>query len=309
MSKKSTYKVKNWKAYNRSLIDRGNLTLWISDDVMAGWMNSHKNGRRGRDQTYSDAAIQCALTLRSLLHLTLRQTQGFFEGLISLLKIQLPIPCYTTLSRRVAGLDIDLQYLASKKAVDIVIDATGLKVYGEGEWKVRVHGKDKRRTWRKLHVAIDAKTQEICSLSLTLSNVHDSKQTKDLLAPLENLGSVTGDKGYDNCNAYDPIAAKGALAIIPPRSGAAIKKKNLSWGDVERNRLITEKRFWGKNDWKKVSGYHRRSLAETGIFRYKRIIGGSLHARKLANQQQEVRIGAMILNKMTQLGMPDSYKS
>lgn len=308
MTKKAVYRISNWKTYNRSLIDRGNLTLWISDDALKGWVSGARNGRRGRDFTYSEIAIRTALTIRGLFNLTLRSTQGFLEGLKTFLSLEIVIPCYTTLSRRATELSVETAALSTKSSRHIVIDATGLKVYGEGEWHVRTHGKSKRRTWRKLHLAIDRDSQEIVALSLTESNVHDSKETTNLLADVGDIASVTGDKGYDNCNAYEPIALSGAKAIIPPRSGAAVKRKNIRWGDVERNRLIKEKQFWGQKNWKKVSGYHRRSLVETAIFRYKRIIGGTLHSRKLENQRTEAKIGAAIINKMTQLGMPRSYK-
>lgn len=308
MKKKSTYRVKNWKAYNRSLVNRGNLTIWIDEEAVANWFNHRRTGQRGRPKTYSDVAIECALRLRQLFKLPLRATQGFLEGLIHMMGFNLEAPCYCTLSRRASCLDVDLERLDPTKAVHMVIDAIGLKVYGEGEWHMRTHGKSKRRTWRKLHIAIDRDSHEIISVLLTESNVHDSKATSGLLDQVRQIKSVTADKGYDNCNAYDPIAQRKARAIIPPRSGAALKKKKPSWGDVERNRNILEKRFLGKDLWKSASGYSQRSLIETAIGRYKQIIGPRLHAKNLINQQTEVRISAKILNRMNHLGMPISYK-
>lgn len=308
MGQKATYKVSNWKEYNRSLINRGNLTVWISDEAIAAWNSTTPTGRKGRTKTYSDLAIETALTLRSLLRLPLRQTQGFLEGLIKLLDLSIDAPCYSTLSRRAESLSIDLGVLTGKSDVNVAIDATGLKVYGEGEWKMRTHGKDKRRTWRKLHIAIDHKTHEIIAVTLTASNVHDSMETNSLLNQIDKVDSVTGDKGYDNKNAYDPIADRGAKAIIPPRSGAALKLKKPTWGDVQRNRLIKEMHLLGKDAWKSGSGYRRRVLVETSIGRYKRTIGASMHSRHLGRQKAEVRLGAKILNQMTHLGMPKSYK-
>lgn len=308
MEKKNTYKVSNWKDYNRSLVNRGNLTVWISDEAIASWNDATPTGRKGRTKTYSDLAIETALTLRGLFHLPLRQTQGFLEGLITLLNLKIDAPSYSTLSRRADHLKIDLGSLPSKSGLNIVIDGTGLKVCGEGEWKMRTHGKKKRRTWRKLHIAINRETHEIVAVTLTESNVHDSMQTKPLLDQIEHAASVTGDKAYDNKNTYEPIAAKGARAIIPPRSGAALKLENPTWGDVERNRLIRENHLLGKNVWKYASGYSRRALVETGIGRYKHTLGASLHSRRLSRQITEVRLGAKILNKMTHLGMPKSYK-
>ena len=308
MTNKNTYRVKNWPAYNRSLINRGNLTIWFDEGSIAQWASTEKNGKKGRDQTYSDHAIECALTIRNLFNLTLRKTQGFLEGMKAAMNLPIEIPDYTTLSRRAGSLKINLGNINWNRPVNIVIDATGLKVYGEGEWKMRTHGKSKRRTWRKMHIAIDRETQEITSISLTESNVHDSKETKNLLSDLSNIATVTGDKGYDNKNGYGPIAAKGARAIIPVRSGAALKRKNISWGDVERNRIVKETHRLGKDAWKYGSGYTKRVLVETAIGRYKQTNGARLHSKKLVNQQTEVRIGAKIINKMTHLGMPESYK-
>ena len=174
---------------------------------------------------------------------------------------------------------------------------------------MRVHGKNKRRTWRKLHIGIDRETQEIVALDLTFSNVHDSKMTASLVSQVKKLASITGDKGYDNKNAYDPITLARAKAIIPPRSGAALKEREVGWGDVERNRNILENRFLGKRLWKSASGYSKRSLVETAFFRFKSQLGERMHSKKLANQMTEARIGAQIINKMTHLGMPKSYKT
>lgn len=190
-----------------------------------------------------------------------------------------------------------------------MIDGTGLKVYGEGEWHMRTHGKSKRRTWRKLHVAIDRDTHEIVSITLTPSNVHDSMQTGALLEQVGAVATVTADKAYDNRNAHQPIADKGAHAIIPVCSGGTLKQKDLTWGDVERNRIVKEMHLLGKNEWNFASGYSRRSLVETGIGRYKKIFGPGLSSRLHDRQVAEVRLRAKILNRMTQLGMPKSYKT
>lgn len=308
MPGKAIYRIKNWKDYNQSLINRGNITLWFDESVIKKWYSTSSNGQRGRDYIYADVAIECALSFRSMFGLALRQTQGFLEGLLKLLKLSLEVPNYSTLSRRTTKLEINLAPLPWNEPIHVVIDATGLKVYGEGEWKMRVHGKDKRRTWRKLHIAINRESHEIVAANLTAANVHDSMATTELLSQIDSVASVTGDKGYDNRNAYDPIAAKKARAIIPPRSGAALKTKNISWGDVERNRLIHENHFLGKKLWKTASGYSKRSLVETAIGRFKAIIGPQLRSRNLKNQKTEAKLGAKILNQMTHLGMPKSYK-
>jgi len=227
---KASYRIKNWSEYNRSLISRGNITLWFSEELVEEWKKHSKSGKRGRPRLYADQCILAILTLRQLFSLPLRSTQGLMQGLCHLMNLQMSVPDYSTLSKRARKLDVSLGDINWNRARDVVIDATGLKVYGEGEWHCRTHGKSKRRTWRKFHVAIDCDSLEIISVDLTASNVHDSMRTKALLDPIEEIGSVTGDKGYDNKNAYDPIAARSAIAVIPPRSGAGLNLKNPSPG-------------------------------------------------------------------------------
>lgn len=306
---KVAYRIQNWKQYNRALIDRGNLTLWISEDVVESWYAAPRIQGRGRPFTYSDACIELALTLRSLFRFPLRSTQGFLEGLTKMMKLHLKVPHYSQLSRRAGSLNIQLSRQHKSGKLDLVIDATGFKVYGEGEWKMRTHGKQKRRTWCKFHVAVDPDTHEVVALELTQSNVHDSEVVVDLLKGLENLGNIYGDGAYPLKHSMDAIANAGGHAIIPPRTGTCIVSKNPSPGQEQRNRLIRERReVGGKNTWKKTSGYHRRSLAETHMFRHKVILGEKLHNRNLTNQKTEARIRANILNRMTNLGMPKACK-
>lgn len=307
MKQKLSYKVKNWRAYNRSLINRGNLTLWFSDDVIQGWYATSQSKGRGRRFTYSNDCIEVALTLRSLFHFPLRSTQGFLEGLMKMLELNLKVPHYTRLSRRAATLQIQLSRMKKTGPLDLVIDSTGLKIYGEGEWKMRTHGKQKRRTWRKYHVAVDPQTHEVVAMELTEDKYHDSKAVPALMTGLENLGNVYGDGAYSTKKSLDAITKAGGFAIIPPRSGTSIVRKNPSPGEEQRNRLVRERRsMGGKKAWKKNSGYHRRSLVETHMFRLKTSLGGRLRTRKLENQKVEATLMASILNKMTALGMPQT---
>lgn len=307
MKRKLSYKVKNWSAYNRSLINRGNLTLWFSDDVIEGWYAASQSKGRGRRFVYSDSCIEVALTLRSLFHFPLRSTQGFLEGLMKMLELDLKVPHYTRLSRRAATLQIQLSRMKKTGLLDLVIDSTGLKIYGEGEWKMRTHGKQKRRTWRKYHVAVDPQTHEVVAMELTEDKYHDSQAVPALMAGLENLGNVYGDGAYPTKDSLDAITKAGGHAIIPPRSGTCIVRKNPSPGEEQRNRLVRERRSrGGKKAWKKNSGYHRRSLVETHMFRLKTILGGRLRTRKMENQKLEATLMAAILNKMTALGMPQT---
>lgn len=311
MNKKLQYRVRNWKQYNQSLINRGNLTVWFSEDVVVGWYAKRQTKGRGRYFTYSNTCIELCLTLRTLYGLPLRSTQGFLEGLVKLLKLDLAVPHYSRLSRRASDLDIKIKRMqkSGKTPTDIAIDSTGLKIYGEGEWKMRTHGKSKRRTWRKYHVSIDPDTHEVIALELTEANVHDSIPFKKLLKTAENesIGKVYGDGAYTLKSCFDAIAKVRGSPYIPVRTGTCIVRKNPSNGEKLRNQLIRDKRkAGGKKAWKKTSGYHKRSLVETHMFRLKTILGGKLKSRNFKNQKTEAKIMASILNKMTSLGMPDS---
>jgi hypothetical protein len=308
--KKQQYKLKNWSFYNRALINRGSLTLWIDESMIEHWHQPEKTGYRGSPMRYSDMAIQCGLTLREVFKLPLRATQGFLNSLVRLLEIAIQVPHYSTLSRRQQTLEIRLPRSGSRTPRHLVIDSTGLKVYGEGEWKVRKHGAGKRRTWRKLHVAVDAQSQEVVAVELTANSVGDSEVLPDLLNQLdeqETIETVSADGAYDTRHCHQAIRDKGAEALIPPREGAA------EWPDDEggvihpRTAIVRCCDEMGKKEWKRQSGYHRRSLAETAMFRIKALFSDKLKNRTFAAQQVEayLRIGA--LNKMTGLGMPESY--
>lgn len=303
MSKNVSYKTQNWSTYNRALINRGNITLWFSDDVIDGWI-AESTGKRGRPNFYSDQVIILALTLRSLYQLPLRATQGFLEGLLTLIGIELPVPDYSRLCRR--GKDLKINYRSTKKSknLDLVIDSTGLKVYGEGEWKMKIHGKDKRRTWRKLHLAVNPDTFEIVAMELTESNRHDGKIMPKLLEDFSSLGKVYADAAYMEKSCFDVIDSRGGTALIDLRSGTSLAK-NPSPGLIQRNRIVRE--IWevsDKKEWKKNSGYHRRSLVETQMFRIKKILGQHLSSRLMSTQIAEAQIKCSILNKMSCLGMP-----
>ena len=313
MSKKVTYRVRNWKSYNESLVKRGNLTIWVSEDSLKSWYSKRpKQKKRGRPQLYSDSCIELALTLRSLFKLPLRGTQGFLQGLMSMLGLLLQVPHYSRFSRRASELELKLKRFAinNEQPSDLVIDSTGLKIYGEGEWKMRIHGKQKRRTWRKLHIAADPNTYELTAIELTESNVHDCKVLKSLLLKEKKLGKVYADGAYTFKENFDAIAKLEGQPFIPIRNGTAFATHDyLSGGEILRNKLLRETLDAGGQElWKKSSGYHRRSLVETQMFRIKTILGNSLKSRTFNNQRTEVLIMANILNTMTSLGMPISEK-
>lgn len=301
-----SYRVRNWSKYNKVLVRRGDIQLWISNDVLAAWHVPKREGF-GRPQIYSDQSILLALTLQALFSLTLRMTQGFLGWLIALMQLTLPVPDYTSMCRRRRHLDVSLivdKIRAQKGAVDLVVDATGLKVYGEGEWKVRLHGKGKRRTWRKLHLAMDADNFQIRAMELTGSNVFGGNCFPALVERVGELGDVSADAAYMSQECFDSIANKGGRAVIDVKEGTVFARETSS-GLRWRNRLLRE--TWasgGKKRWRERGGYHCRSLIETQMGRWKKMLGGTLSSRKLTNQRIEARIKAMILNQLTALGMP-----
>lgn len=310
MKNKATYRIRNWKEYNAALRQRGSLTVWISDKALKNWLNPERSGCRGASLTYTDLAIETMATVQAIFGLAGRQTQGFLASVLSLMKVKLPVPDHSTLSRRRAGLTPNLPVSDLKKRRHLVVDSTGVKLYGEGEWKVRQHGWSKRRTWRKLHLGVDEQTREIVSACTSTNNVSDGEMLPDLLAAAPGkIEQVSGDGAYDKRRCYDAINKYGARAAIPPRKGAKIWRHGNSKAERHiRDQNLRRIRQVGRKEWKRESGYHRRSLAETAIFRFKAIFGDRLRTRKLDRQFNEMLIKCAALNRMTHLGMPDSYK-
>ena len=311
-AQKVTYRVRNWAAYNDSLVRRGSITVWISDEVIEGWKPTPEGRRqRGGQMEYSDRAIECLLTLKAVFKLPYRQTEGLGRSMMALLGVQVAVPDYTTLCKRSASLRVELSSRQVKGAKHIVVDSTGLKVYGEGEWKVRQHGYSKRRTWRKLHLSVNEATQSLEAVVLTEAGVDDAEAGGQLLeettGPIEQ---VSGDGSYDKRKFYDTCVERKVKRItVPPQRNARIwQHGNSAKPPLPRDQTLRQIRRVGRQRWKQEVGYHRRSLAETAVFRFKIIFGYTLSARTLSRQITEARIKAAALNRMTQLGMPDSYK-
>jgi IS5 family transposase len=304
--KKDRYRVTNWKEYNQALVQRGSLTIWLADDTLQGWQNSLHHGRRGADFTYTDTAIACMLTLKAVYRLPLRQTEGLTQSVFHLAQIGLPIPDYSTLSRRARRLKVRLPRRRYTEPVHLVVDSSGLKIYGEGEWRVRQHGVTKRRTWRKIHLGINEATGEVLACVLTTRDVDDHNTLSELLKQVdEPIEQVSGDGGYDYNAAYQATLQRGARPVFPPRENAALNQWS-NW--AARNAVVERVREIGRKAWKQESKYHRRSLAETGIFRLKTLFGDRLSARTIERQSTEARIRCAALNRFTHLGMPKSVK-
>lgn len=307
---KGTYRVTNWKSYNEGLKHRGSLTLWISAEVLDGWREPVPlHPRRGARKQYSDLAILTCLTVRSVYHLTLRGCEGFVESLFSLLHLTLAVPDYTVLCRRARTLEVGLPRLPSGGALDVLVDSTGLKVYGEGEWKVRKLGWGRRRRWMKLHLMEDAGSGMIAGVVLTTNAVGDSQGAEQLLRALPSgagLRSFTGDVAYDKVRVRRWLG-EGVEQIIPPQSDAVRGGSGKPWFS-QRDQALRQIEQVGRKWWKQFVGYPRRSRIEATMYRYKTMIGERLRARTLPSQTTEVRIACRLLNDMLQAAKPLSQK-
>lgn len=300
---KRQYRIRNWQQYNKALIQRGSLTLWIDSRSANTWLDSSSPERRGRRRTYTDAAILSALLLREAYRLPLRSTQGLVSSVLKLMQVELPSPHYSTLSRRARSLSLSLA--TPKKIRHLVIDSTGLKVYGEGEWKVRIHGADKRRSWRKLHISMDASTHQLTSVLLTDNEQLDRVAMPVLLKQTSaEIKYVCGDGAYDFEQCYRAIKQRESKPLIPPRQDAVVRGKSPF---EQRDKNVREIKKLGRKKWKQESSYHKRSLVETAFFRLKTIFSDKLKSRTEERQKTEAILRCIALNRMTGLGMPQSY--
>jgi hypothetical protein len=241
-----------------------------------------------------------------------RQTEGLLRSVITLLGVSLEIPDHTTFSRRSTGLSLPTSVTRSSEPVHVVIDSTGLKVYGAGEWQAEKHGERGRRTWRKLHLAVNPDTNEILASELTSNQSGDSSMVGSLLEQIQSpMSSVTADGAYDGEPVYRAIAARQPqlppAVIIPPRITAVLRSVTDTAPSL-RDRHIQIIQEKGRRGWQKAVGYGKRALVETAMFRSKTLIGPTLRARTIKTQKTEARIACSVINRMTQLGMPVSER-
>jgi transposase len=229
------------------------------------------------------------------------------RAIADVLNIAIAIPDHTTLSRRGGGLTILPKRSDRTEPLHLLVDSTGLKIYGEGEWLDQKHGIRSRRRWRKLHLGVDADTHKIVAVQLTPDDVGDISELPDLLEQIDgDVASITADGAYDGQVVHDAVADRHpkAAVIVPPRITAVSGETTATQRDIHLT-TIAER---GRMSWQRSSGYNRRSLVETTMFRYKTVIGRRLHARTLPNQRTEAKIGCNALNRMTGLGMPVSAR-
>lgn len=303
---KQTHKITNWSVYDQALVNRGSLTFWFTDDAISKW-TAPPSGKAGGQRKYSDLAIETALAFRMVFHLPWRQTKGCLQSLVEIHGLTLEIPHHTTFSRRARGLGrVAFKPPRHDRPIHILIDSTGVKVHSGNMRKP-----PKNRAWRKLHLVVDANTGAVVACDLGSSRVRDAARVPALLKQVEPpLASVMADSAYDTEGVYDAIERhrddRSPKVLIPPKTNAQLGPNSLT--ARERNRNIRSRKKLGKRKWHTRSGYSKRSLAETAMYRYKTIIGPMVRARTLQGQRVEARVGCQILNRMTSLGMPESHR-
>ena len=307
---KQRRRITNWAEYDAALRQRGSLTVWFTEEAIAAW-HAELRTTPGGQPHYSDLAITTALTLKAVFRLALRQTEGLIGSIIRLLGLTLSVPDHTTLSRRAETLEVPRPRSDSDaEPVHLLVDSTGLKLCGPGEWLIEKHGTKRRRAWRKMHIGVDADTGRIVASELTTHDADDGAQVGPLLDQVAApLASFTGDGAYDQEGVYASIAERHpeARVIVPPRS-TAVPSAAAETAPTQRDQHLQLIAEHGRMGWQKASGYNRRALAEATIGRFKRVIGDGLHARTDQRQATEMNVGVAVLNRMLELGRPESVR-
>jgi hypothetical protein len=303
-TEKPSYRVTNWSEYDAALVKRGSLTVWFDEDAVRNHWKPEGIGKRGAPVQYSDIAIQTLLTLKAVFSLPYCALEGFARSLMCMMGLDLSIPDHSHISRRAKTLSVVIPRRVHNEPLHVVIDSTGLKIYGEGEWKVRQHGYSKRRTWIKVHLAIDTAILDVIGVEVTTTEWADCEVFEGLLDQIEGtIEQVDVDGAYDTREVYAAASKHGATVVVPPREGA------VPWEEGHpRNQVIADIAAQGVKEWKNSSGYHQRSLAENGMYRLKQLFGDHLAARLFESQVTEVHVRIAAMNIMTSLGMPVSVR-
>jgi hypothetical protein len=304
---KQRHRVTNWAAYDAGLRARGSLTVWFTTEAIEAWRAEPRTGRGGQP-LYSALAIATALTLRTVFRLALRQTEGLIGSILQLLGLDLAVPDHSTISRRAETLEVSRPKAARRgEPVHLLVDSTGLKLCGPGEWLVEKHGTRTRRAWRKLHLATDADTGHIVASALTDKDADDGSQTGPLLDQVGGpVASFIADGACDRDDVYAEVAARHpeASVIVPPRSSAVLSDA-AETAPTQRDRHLLCIAEHGRTAWQRASGYNWRALVESDVSRWKRVIGDGLRSRTDGRRATEVAIAADVLNRMLNLGRPE----
>jgi transposase len=285
---------RNWRQYNKALVQRGSLSFLIDPKCFKELKPKRGKGR-GRPLTFSDQLILLLLMIKIHFKLPYRMLEGFTKSLLN----GIELPTYSLICKRAVKLRMNLPELSSKRPHTILIDSSGIKVLGEGEWKVKVHGKERPRKWIKLHLGIDAKTQEIVAELTTEASIGDPTAFPVLFAQVNHhVKEVIADGAYDSGDIRDLIKQKGGKALIPP------PKNGVCNGiDLDRDQAVLDIRAFGgdriaRSIWGKLTGYSRRALVETTFSRYKRMFGEKAFSKTYERQVVENRLKCLLMNKM-----------
>ncbi len=307
---KQKRKVMNWREYDASLRQRGSLTVWFSDEAIEGWRAAPRTTPGGQPW-YSPLAILTALTLRAVFRLALRQTEGLIGSIIHLLGLDLAAPDHTTLCRRSETLEVPRPRPRSDgEPMHLLVDSTGLKLCGAGEWLIEKHGTRTRRSWRKLHIGMDADTGRIVAAVLTDKDADDGAQVGPLLDQVDGpIASFTGDGAYDQEGVYSGVVERHpeAAVIVPPRSSAVLSE-TAETAPTQRDQHLQSITEHGRMGWQKASGYNIRARVEATMGRFKGVIGDGLRSRTDQRRAAEVDVAVHALNRMLELGRPESVR-
>ncbi len=305
------HKVTNWPAYDASLRQRGSLTVWFTDEAIAAWAAEARTTRGGQCR-YSPLAILTALTLRAVFRLAYRQVEGLLGSIISLLGLSLGVPDHTTLSRRAATLEVPQPRTGSTGAgadsepMHLLVDSTGLKLCGAGEWLLEKYRTKTRRSWRTLHLGIDADTGQIVASALTPKDVDDGSQADPLLDQVAGpVTSFTANGAYDQDRVYAGVAERHptAAVVVPPRA-TAVPSDTAETAPTQRDRHLQHIAGHGRMAWQRRSGYNKRARVEVTMGRWKQVIGDEMRAHTDERRATEVAVAVHALNRMLELGRP-----
>jgi hypothetical protein len=306
---KQRHRITNWAEYDAGLRARGSLTIWFTAEAIEAWRAEPRTGRGGQPR-YSALAITTALTLRAVFRLALRQTEGLIGSVLRLLGLDLAVPDHTTLSRRAETLEVPRRK-AGSAPMHLLVDSTGLRLCGPGEWLLEKHGTKRRRGWKKLHLATDADTGRIVASDLTDKDADDGSQVGPLLDRIDGpVASFTADGAFDRDDVYAEVAARHpeAAVVVPPRA-SAVPSAAAETDPTQRDRHLQVIAERGRMGWQRASGYGWRALVEADIARWKRVIGDGLRSQTDGRQATEVAIAAEVLNRMLELGRPEYVRT
>ena len=305
---KKKYRVVNWRVYNQALKQRGSLTFWLGDDLESNWYENAPSKKVGRPFLYSDICMKILATLRHVFKLALRQLEGFIFSIFNLLSINLRVPKFSRLSKRMTGVLSKIKFPDKEPVGHIVIDSSGIKVYGEKEWLTSKKGKKyQRRKWRKIHIGVDDKGN-VRGLEMTDHKTNDRQMAKPIMESIgfDNIDEILGDGGYDSLEIYSELEKKGIRTLIPPPPNARTHNKR---DDLcQRNDTVKYIKEKGYHAWSNKNNFGRRNRVENTFYRIKTIFGRSFMSRIWKNQEVEAKLIANLLNEMTNLGMPVTEK-